>query len=204
MVTNKVPALPKFVPPPGVQPIIGGWCSTSMEATTVDTLETSAPPPPPAVVSNIQLLNIHLIGGDKFGSRKRTKSRRNGLWLSWLGESTVTRRVQRGLRRLKMDTRDNANIIARKGETALVEEDMMVLEKTEMDRAEQEVVVDKQPRDVLIQRRKRNGLPREEGVRVRRIDDLLKFHPKTVVSKKRNCEENEDKPPNRKNRKFGQ
>ena len=103
-----------------------------------------------------------------------------------------------------MDTRDNANTIAMDGETTLVEEDMVVLGMTKMDRAEQEVVVDKQPRDVVIKRRKRNGLPREDGVRVRRIDDLLKFHPKTVVSKKRNCEENEDKPPNQKNRKFGQ
>ena len=56
---------------------------------------------------------------------------------------------------------------------------------TQIDRAEQEVVVDKQPRDVLIKRRKRNGLPREDGLRVSRIDDLLKFHPTKVVSKKR-------------------
>ena len=84
-----------------------------------------------------------------------------------------------------MDTRDNANIIARKGETALVEEDMMVLGKTEMDRAEQEVVVDKQPRDVLIKRRKHNGLSREDGVRVNRIDDFL-FHPKELSQRNKN------------------
>ena len=51
---------------------------------------------------NNQLLRIHIVGGDRAGSRKRTSSRRGGLWASWLKDdlmNNMPRIKRRALRR---------------------------------------------------------------------------------------------------------
>ena len=51
-----------------------------------------------------QLLRIHIVSGDRAGSRKRTRSRRGGMWASWLKDdlmSNMPRSKRRALRRSK-------------------------------------------------------------------------------------------------------
>ena len=63
---------------------------------------------------------IHLVSGGKSGTRKRPRSRRKGLWASWLGDeesSSKPRTMRRGLRRVpkqtitSMDTGDMVGVL---------------------------------------------------------------------------------------------
>ena len=77
--------------------------------------------------NNNQLLHIHLVGGDNNGSRKRTRSRRGGMWMSWLGDNNSKRRVSTGLRRLNMNTMDTTTIITMEMDVTSQEGDMVGL-----------------------------------------------------------------------------
>ena len=51
-----------------------------------------------------QLLRIHIVSGDRAGSRKRARSRRGGMWASWLKDELMSnkpRSKRRALRRSK-------------------------------------------------------------------------------------------------------
>ena len=67
----------------------------------------------------------------------------------------------------------------------------------------------KEPRSVVIKRKCRNGQNREDGVRVRRIDDLFKSSTgsqkgEITLQHKRKLNDEEKPSQNKKSRKFGQ